>query len=77
MRGSDQGIKLGSTDGKVIGIIQGNLYGITLRLDVGRDIYSLYESFDGYNDGKLEGLFSGDSLVSTDSKLIGFDKASN
>ena len=33
--GSDEGIKLALSDGKVIGDILGNLYGITLGFDVG------------------------------------------
>ena len=33
--GSDEGIKLGFTDVKVLGTILGNLYGIILGLDVG------------------------------------------
>ena len=33
--GSDEGIKLVSNDGKVLGTILGNLDGITLGLDVG------------------------------------------
>ena len=33
---------------------------------------SLNESFDGSNDGKLEHLFLGDSLGSTDVKVLGF-----
>ena len=35
VHGSDKGIKLGSTDGKVIGNILGNVYVIVLGLDVG------------------------------------------
>ena len=34
MTDSDEGIKLGSTDGKVIGTIFGDVDGITLELDV-------------------------------------------
>ena len=33
--GSDEVIKLGSTDGKVIGTIIGNIYGIIIGIDVG------------------------------------------
>ena len=33
--GSDEVIKLGLSDGKVIGDILGNIYGITLGIDVG------------------------------------------
>ena len=35
MLGSDDGIKLGSTYGKVLGTKLGSVYGITLDLDVG------------------------------------------
>ena len=35
LHGSYEGIKLGCTDGKVIGAILGNLDGIILRIDVG------------------------------------------
>ena len=38
MLGSYDGIKLGSTDGRVIIIILGNVYGITLRIDVGTEM---------------------------------------
>ena len=55
MIGSDDGIKLGSTDGKVLSTIPGIFYGITLGIDVGIDLGSLDRSFDGFNDGKLEG----------------------
>ena len=47
--GYDEGIKLGLFDGKVLGNILGNVDGITLVLDVGTDLGSLYVSFDGYN----------------------------
>ena len=56
MIGSDKGIKRVSTDGKVIGIILGNVHGITLGLDVRTELSSLDGSVDGYNYGKLEGL---------------------
>ena len=46
MIGSDEGIELGSNDGKLIDTILGNLYGITLGLDVGTDLGSLDRSFD-------------------------------
>ena len=55
MIGSDESIKLGSTDSKVLGNILGNVDGITHRIDVGTDIWCLYVSADGYNDDKLEG----------------------
>ena len=37
----------------------------------GTELVSLYGSFDGSNDGKLEVLFIVDSLVSTDGELLG------
>ena len=66
--GSNEGIKLGYTDGKVLGTIIGNVDGITIGIDVGTDLGSLYGSFDSSNYVKLEGLFIGDSLGSTDGK---------
>ena len=36
--GSDKGIKLGSTDDKVLGTILGNIYGMTLGLDIGKEL---------------------------------------
>ena len=68
MLGSDQGIKIGSMDGKVIGTILEDAYVITIGIDVGTDLGNLYVSFDGSNDGKLERLLHGYSLVSTASK---------
>ena len=56
MLGSDEGIKLGLFGGKVLDTILGNIDGIILGLDVGIDTGSLYESFDGSKDDKLEVL---------------------
>ena len=58
----DEGFKLGLFDGKGLGIIPGNVDGITLGIDVGAEIVSLDGSFDVSNDDKLEGLLLGDSL---------------
>ena len=58
--GSDEGIKLGFSDGEVVGTILGNVDGITHGIDVRTDLSPLYVSFDGYNDVKLEGSFLGD-----------------
>ena len=69
----DEGIKMGSTDGKVFGTILGNVYRITLGIDIGTKLGILDVSFDDSNKGKLEGLLLGDSLGYTDVKLIGFD----
>ena len=60
--GSDEGIKLVIYDGKVLGAILVNLDGVTLGIDVRTDQIYLYGSFYGFNDGKLERLFLGDSL---------------
>ena len=57
--GSDEGIKLESTYGKVIVTILRNLYGITLRLDIGTELRFLDGSSDGSNEGKIEGLLLG------------------
>ena len=72
---SDEGIKLGLFGGKVLGTILVNADGITLRLDVGTDLVYLYVSFDGSNDGKLEGLFLVDSLGYNGGKLLGSDES--
>ena len=52
----DEGIKLGSTDGEVLGTILGDVDVPTLEIDVGTDLVSLDESFDGSNNGQVEGL---------------------
>ena len=49
----------------------GNLYGITLGIDIGTELDSLYEYCDGSNDCKLEGLLFGYSLGYTDGKVLG------
>ena len=46
MLGSNEGIKLVSTDGKVLGTIIVNAYGITLGVDVVTELISLDLSFD-------------------------------
>ena len=58
--GSDEGIKLRFTDGKVFGNILGNLDRITLGIDIGTKLGSLDGSFDSSNEGKLEGLLIGE-----------------
>ena len=57
--------------GEVIGTIIGNVDGITLGIDFGTDLGYLYRSFDGSNYDKLGGLLFGDSLGSTDGRLLG------
>ena len=59
MHGSDEGIKLGCTDGKVLGTILVNVDGIILGIDVGTYLGSLDGYFDGSNDENLEGLLLG------------------
>ena len=66
--GSDEGITLGLSDGKVIDTIIGYVDGITLGLDIGTELGSLYGSFGGSNDGNVEGLSLVDSLGTTDAK---------
>ena len=56
---SDEGIKLISTAGKVLGTVLVNVDGITLGLDVRTYLGLLDGYFDGFNDEKLEGLFLG------------------
>ena len=51
--GSDEGIKLILSYGKVLGTILGNVYGITLGLGVGTYLVYLDGYFDGSNYGKL------------------------
>ena len=71
---SDEGIKMGSDYGKVLGTILVYIDVITLGIDVGTYLVSLDESFDGSNDGNIEGLFIGKSLVSSDGKVFGSDE---
>ena len=70
---SDEGIKLVSTDSKVVCNILGDIDVITLGVDVGTYLSSLDRWFDGYNVGKLEGIFIGASLESTYGKVVGSD----
>ena len=70
----DKGIKLGSTDGKVIDTILGNLDGIALGIDVGNERGYLDGAFDDFNDGKLEVIFLGDSLGFTVGKVLVYDE---
>ena len=74
MIGSDEGINLVCTNGKLIWTIHGNVDGITLEFDVGTEMGSLYWSCNFSNVGKLEGLLLVGSLVSTDGKVIGSDE---
>ena len=73
MVGSDECIKLGYTDGKVLGTILGNAYLITLGIDVGTELDSLDVSFYCSNVGKIEGGFIRDSIISTGVKVLGSD----
>ena len=57
MLGSDRDMEFGFSGGKVIGTIFGNIYEITLEMDVGTYLVSLYGSFLSFNNGKIEGLF--------------------
>ena len=72
--GSDEGIKLVSTDGKLLVTILGNVYGITLGIDVETDLGSLDGSFDRSNDSNIEGLLLGDSMGCTDGKVLGYNE---
>ena len=49
MLGSDEGIKMGLFDVKVLGIILVNVDGITLGVDAGTEMGSLDGSFGGSN----------------------------
>ena len=55
----------------MFGTIIGNVDIITLGLDIGTKLGFLDGSFDGSNEGNIEGLFIGDSLGSTDGKVLG------
>ena len=69
--GSDEGIKLRSTDDKVFGTILGNVDRITLGLDIGTELGFLDGSFYGSIEEKLEGLLLGYSLGYTNGKVLG------
>ena len=62
--GSDEGINLGYTDGKLLVSILVNLYVIKLGIGVVTEMGSLDGSSDGSNYDKLEGLFLGSSFRS-------------
>ena len=64
-------MKASNWDGKCIGTILVNVDIITLGIDVGTELGSLYRSFDGSNYGNLEVLLLGISLGSTDGKVLG------
>ena len=72
--GYDEDIKMGSTNGKFLVLLLGNVDEKTLWLVVGKELGSLYRSFDVSNDGKLEVLFIGESLEYTDGKSLGYDE---
>ena len=58
----------------MIGNIIGNLYVITLGLEIEIELVSLDGSFDGSNNGILERLFLGDSLGYIYGKVLGSDE---
>ena len=51
--GSDEGIKQGLSDDKVLGTIPGNLYVITRGIDVGTELGPFDGSLDRFNYGKF------------------------
>ena len=53
--GSDEVIKVGYTDGKVLGTILGNVDGIIIDFDVGTELEYLDGFFDGSTYGSVEG----------------------
>ena len=57
--------------------ILGNVYGIKLWIDVRTKLCYLDVSIDGYDDGKLEGLLIGDSMVYTGGKVLESDEGIN
>ena len=74
MIGSDEGITMVFTDAKVIRTMLGNVDGIKLGIDVGKELVSLDGFLDGSNDVNIEGLLLGDSLGSTYGNVFGSDK---
>ena len=58
----------------MLGTLLRNVDGITLDIYVRTELGSLNESFYGSNDDKLELSFIGDSLGSTNGKVIGSDE---
>ena len=54
--------------------ILGNLDRTTLGLDIGTELGFLDGSFDGSNECKIEVIFLGNSLLSTDVKFLGYDE---
>ena len=60
---------------KLPGTIFVDVYGITLRLDVGTELGSRDAIFDGSNNGKFGGLLHGYSLGYTYGKLLAMMKA--
>ena len=71
---SDEVIKLGLSYGKVIDTILGNLDGVILGIDDETNLVYLDESFDDYNESKVEGLFREGSFLSTGGKVLGSDE---
>ena len=68
--GSDEGIKLGCTDGKVYGTKIGNVDIITLGIDIVTELGYLDGSFGGSNDLNIGVLFLGDSLGYIDGNVL-------
>ena len=72
--GSDECIKLGLFDDKVIGSLILNIDGIKLRPDVGTELGNLYGLFHGSSKYKLGCLLDVDSLEYTDGKVVDSDE---
>ena len=53
----DNGVSLISNDGKVLGAKFSDVYARILGLDLGTDLVSLDELFDGSNDSNIEVFF--------------------
>ena len=71
MNGSGEGRKMGIFDSKVLGTILGNVHIITLGIDIGTELGSLYGAFDGSNYCKVEVLLIGYTLGSDEGiKLV-------
>ena len=72
--GSDEGLKLGSTDVKVLCTILGDKNGIMILVDVGTDLGSIEGLYYGSNDVNIEGLLIGGTLRSTHGKVLDSDE---
>ena len=69
--GSNEGLKLVLSDSKLLVTILEYVYGITIELGIGKNLGSLYGSFNCSYDFKIEGLLLGGLLGYIDGKVLG------